>query len=90
MLSIHKHICVSQLVAYYQIDTAFKKDKMKKYQEFCEKCIQGKIGFRPDFYIIEGRYKEEKERPKENIDVPIVSPTKAAVDQAKSKLRLEN
>ena len=67
----------------YWIDTAFKKDKMKKYQNFWEKCIQGKIGFRPDFYIIEDRYKEGKDRPKENIDVTIVSTTKAAVEQVR-------
>ena len=58
---------------------------MTNYQDFCKKCIQGKIGIRPDFYIIEGIHKE-KNIPKENIDVTIVSPT----DQAKTELRQEN
>ena len=26
---------------------------MTNYEDFCKKCIQGKIGFKPDFYIIE-------------------------------------
>ena len=60
---------------------------MKNYQDFCGKMYSG---FRPDFYIIEGKYKEDKENPKGNIDVTILSPTKAAVDQAKSELKQEN
>ena len=63
---------------------------MTNYQDFCKKCIQGKISFKPDFYIIEKIPKDNKDIPKENIDVTIVSPTEAAVDQAKSELKQEN
>ena len=63
---------------------------MTNYQDFCKKCIQGKIGFKPDFYIIEKIPKDNTDVPKENVDVTIVSPTEAAVDQAKSELKQEN
>ena len=63
---------------------------MTNYQDFCKKCIQGKIGFKPDFYIIEKIPKDNTDIPKENVDVTIVSPTEAAVDQAKSELKQEN
>ena len=63
---------------------------MTTYQDFCKKCIQGKIGFKPDFYIIEKIPKDNTDIPKENIDVTIVSPTEAAVGQAKSELKHEN
>ena len=53
---------------------------MTNYQDFCKKCIQGKICFKPDFYIIQGIHEDNTDIPKENIDVTIVSPTKAAVD----------
>ena len=54
---------------------------MTNYQDFCKKCIQGKIGFKPDFYIIEKISKDNTDISKENIDITIVSPTKAAVDR---------
>ena len=63
---------------------------MTAYEDFCKKCIQGKIGFKPDFYIIEGIHKNHADIPKDNLDVTIVSPTEAAVDQAKSELKHEN
>ena len=37
-----------------------------------------------------GKHKDNTDIPKENIDVTIVSPTKAAVEQAKSELKQEN
>ena len=63
---------------------------MTDYQDFCKKCIQGKIGFKPDFYIIERKIKDNTDIPNENVDVTIVSPTKAAVDQAESELKQKN
>ena len=63
---------------------------MTNYQDFCKTCIQGKIGFKPDFYIIEKIHKDNTDIPKENVDITIVSPTKAAVEQAKSELKQEN
>ena len=60
---------------------------MDKYLDFCNKCIQGKIGHKKNFYILDTI---EPDRVKKEVDVSMVSPTQAAVEQAKSKMNLQN
>ena len=68
---------------------------MEMYKKFCKYCIQGKIGYKFNFHIIKdpsnnnnnnNNYNNNKKKTSE---VSIVSPTQAAVDQAKSELREE-
>ena len=63
---------------------------MNKYLDFCNRCMQGKVGYSKGFYII-----DKVETPKNKaiadaeIDISVVSPTQAAVEQAKSELEQE-
>ena len=63
------------------------------YKKFCEDCIQGKIGYKCDFHILDSSLKSNGDNNNNNngkvVDVSIVSPTQAAVDQARSELRHE-
>ena len=60
---------------------------MDKYLDFCNKCIEGKIGYKKNFYILD---KPEPSGISKDIDISVVSPTQAAVEQAKSELNLQN
>ena len=60
---------------------------MDKYLDFCNKCIEGKIGYKKFFYILD---KPEPSGISKDIDISVVSPTQAAVEQAKSELNLQN
>ena len=60
---------------------------MDKYLDFSNKCIRGKILHRENFYILD---KIEPSLTKKEVDVSMVSPTQAAVEQAKSEMNLQN
>ena len=66
---------------------------MDMYKKFCKDCIQGKIGYKCDFHILDSSSKSNGDNNNNNngkvVDVSIVSPTQAAVDQARSELRHE-
>ena len=53
---------------------------MDMYKKFCKDCIQGKIGYKCDFHILDsskesnGENKDNKNNGKA-VDVSIVSPT---------------
>ena len=66
---------------------------MDIYKKFCKDCIQGKIGYKCDFHILQSSPTNNNNNENKNnnneksVDVSIVSPTRAAVDQAKSELK---
>ena len=60
---------------------------MNNYLSFCKKCCEGKIGFRPDYHIIGNSDNADNSKPK--IYVTVVTPTQAAVDQAKNEIKHE-
>ena len=65
---------------------------MDMYKKFCKDCIQGKVGYKCDFHILEPKNINNGNKHNSNdksVDVSIVSPTQAAVDQAKSELKEE-
>ena len=80
----------SSITGTTRLTLHLKKIKRTNYQDFCRKCIQGRNSFKPSLYIMAIIHKENTNIPKENIYVTIVSPTKAAVDQAESELTQEN
>ena len=59
---------------------------MDTYPDFCKKCSQGKVGYSKDFYILNDKYSNNK-GTEQSTDISIVSPTQAAVDQAKSEVK---
>ena len=60
---------------------------MDNYLSFCKKCCEGKIGYRPDYHIIGNSDNADNSKPKK--DVTVVTPTQAAVDQAKNEIKQE-
>ena len=60
---------------------------MNKYLKFCKKCIDGKIELSKNYYVLDSDDDNAKYKNKDSIDVSIVSPTQAAVEQAKSEVR---
>ena len=60
---------------------------MNKYLKFCEKCMDGKIELSKNYYVLDSDYDNAKYKNKDSIDVSIVSPMQAAVEQAKSEVR---
>ena len=65
---------------------------MDMYKKFCNDCIQGKIGYKCDFHILDPKIFNNGNKHNSNaksVDVSIVSPTQAAVDQAKCELKQE-
>ena len=60
---------------------------MNKYLKFCKKCMDGKIELSKNYYVLDSDDDHAKYKNKDSIDVSIVSPTQAAVDQAKSEVR---
>ena len=60
---------------------------MDKYLNFCKKCIEGKMEMSKNYYVLDSDEENEKNKKNKNIDVSIVSPTQAAVEQAKSEVR---
>ena len=59
---------------------------MDKYLNFCKKCMEGKMEISKNYYVLDSDEENEKKILK-TIDVSIVSPTQAADEQAKSKVR---
>ena len=59
---------------------------MDMYSDFCRKCIEGKVGYKKDFYILDSTPKREENASK-SLEVSIVTPTQAAVEQAKSEIK---
>ena len=60
---------------------------MDKYLNFCKKCMEGKMEMSKNYYVLDSDEENEKNKKDKNIDVSIVSPTQAAVEQAKSEVR---
>ena len=65
---------------------------MNKYLDFCNRCMQGKMDYHKKFYILENDQNLENkngEGAKTGIDISVVSPTQAAVEQARSEVKQE-
>ena len=60
---------------------------MNKYLNFCTKCMEGKMEVYKKCYVLDSDEENENNNKYKNIDVSIVSPTQAAVEQAKSEVR---
>ena len=56
---------------------------MNKYLKFCKKCMDKKIELSKNYYVLDSDDDNAKYKNKDSIDVSIVSPTQAAVEQAK-------
>ena len=65
------------------------------YKKFCKDCIQRKIGYKCDFHMLSsppkniGENKIDDKINQQPVDVSLVTPTQAAVEQGKSELRQE-
>ena len=59
---------------------------MDKYLDFCNKCIEGKVGYRKKIHILDSNTSDPVKKS-ESMYVSVVSPTQAAVEQARSELR---
>ena len=63
---------------------------MNKCLDFCNRCMQGKVGYSKGFFILDKvETPKNKEMEDAEIDISVVSPTQAAVKQAKSELEQE-
>ena len=49
--------------------------------------MEGKLEMSKNYYVLDSDEENEKNKKNKNIDVSIVSPTQAAVEQAKSEVR---
>ena len=61
---------------------------MDKYLDFFNKCIEGKVGHKKNFHILDSN-KSDLIKKSDSMDVSVVSPTQAAVEQARSELKDE-
>ena len=61
---------------------------MNKYLDFCDKCIEGKVGYRKNVHMLDSN-KLDPIKKSESMDVSGVRPTQAAVEQARSELKEE-
>ena len=59
---------------------------MNIYLKFCKKCIDGEIELSKNYYVLDSEEDNAKYKNKDSIDVLIVSPTQAAVEQAMSEV----
>ena len=59
---------------------------MERYTDFCLDCIKGKVENRKKFYFLD---KERDSNPaeKKDIEITVVNPTQAAVEQAQSEIK---
>ena len=62
---------------------------MDKYLNFCKKCIEGKVGYNPKFYELNPKNSETERVTDKPVEVTLVTPTEAAVEQAKSEIKLK-
>ena len=66
---------------------------MNKYLDFCNRCMQGQTDYHKKFYIFDNDLKLENKTGEgekaSDIDISVVSPTQAAVEQARSEVKQE-
>ena len=66
---------------------------MNKYLDFCNRCMQGQMDYHKKFYILDNDLKLENKTGEgekaSDIDISMVSPTQAAVEQARSEVKQE-
>ena len=62
---------------------------MDKYFNFCKKCIDGKVGYNPNFYELNPKNSETERDTDKSVEVTLVTPTEVAVEQAKSEIKLK-
>ena len=63
---------------------------MNKYLDFCNRYMQGKVGYRKGFYILDKvETPINKQMADAVVDISVVTPTQVAVEQAKSELEQE-
>ena len=66
---------------------------MNKYLDFCNRCMQGKMDYHKKFYILDNDLKLENKTGEgekaSNIDISVVTPTQAGVEQARSEIKQE-
>ena len=66
---------------------------MNKYLDFCNRCMQGKINFHKKFYNLDNDLKLENKTGEgektSNVDISVVTPSQAAVEQARSEVKQE-
>ena len=62
---------------------------MDKYLNFCKKCIEEKVGYNPKFYELNPKNSETDRVNDKPVEVTLVTPTEATVEQAKSEIKLK-
>ena len=62
---------------------------MDKYLNFCKKCIEGKVGYNSNFYELNPKNSETDRVNDKPVEVTLVTPTEATVEQAKSEIKLK-
>ena len=62
---------------------------MNKYLKFCQKCMEGKMDLSKNYYVLDSDEEFEKNKNNNSIELSTISPTQAAVEQAKSEIREE-
>ena len=62
---------------------------MDKYLNFCKKCIEGRVAYNPNFYELNPKNSETDRVNDKPVEVTLVTPTEAAVEQAKSEIKLK-
>ena len=60
---------------------------MNKYLKFCKKCMEGKMDPSKNYYVLDTDVEIEKNKNNNDIEIATISPTQAAVEQAKSEVR---
>ena len=62
---------------------------MDKYLNFCKQCNEGRVEYNMNFYELNPKnYKTDRTSDK-SVEVTLVTPTEAAVVQAKSEIELK-
>ena len=60
---------------------------MNKYLNFCKKCMDGKMDQTKNYYVLDSDDDFGRNKNNNNVEVSTISPTQAAVEQAKSEIR---
>ena len=61
---------------------------MERYTDFCLDCVNGKVENRKKFYFLD-KPKNSRSEGEKDIEISVVTPTQAAVEQAKSEIQQE-
>ena len=61
---------------------------MERYSDFCLDCVNGKVETRKKFYFLD-KPKNSRSEGEKDIEISVVTPTQAAVEQAKSEIQQE-